>query len=168
MRLRETGRVKVPRPPPPSSTAVTAVMRANKARDTGPELGLRRAMWALGTRGYRLAPRGVPGRPDIAFMADRLAVFVHGCFWHRHGCEKASTELPRSNRGYWETKFQLNVERDVRKVGVLERGGWRVLTVWECEIEQDPGAIARRVAAERAMSRDSLRSKDPSRRSADP
>jgi len=145
--------MKVPRPPPPSSVAVSAVMKANRARDTGPEVALRRALWVLGERGYRLAPKRVLGRPDITYMSDRLAVFVHGCFWHRHGCKNASQALPKSNRPYWEVKFKLNVERDARKARDLESLGWRVVTVWECEIERDADAAARKVKAERTISR---------------
>ena len=158
------GRQKVPRSPPPSSPAATAVMKANRARNTRPEVALRRALWALGTRGYRLSPRYVPGRPDITFAGDRLAVFVHGCFWHRHGCEKAGRELPKSNRKYWEIKFQLNVDRDERKVRTLENLGWRVLTVWECEIERAVETVARKVGAERTIPHVSMLSKDQTRR----
>ena len=107
----------------------------------------------MGERGFRLAPRRVPGRPDITFASDHLAVFVHGCFWHRHGCKNASQALPKSNRAYWEVKFQLNVERDARKARVLETLGWNVVTVWECEIGRDAEAAARKVKAERAISR---------------
>ncbi len=158
----------MPRSPPPSSPTATAVMKANRARNTGPELALRRALWALGARGYRVSPRHVPGRPDITFAGNRLAVFVHGCFWHRHGCEKGGEDLPKSNREYWETKFQLNVERDERKVRTLENLGWRVLTVWECEIERAVETVARMVDAERTMPNVSMESKNQSRRSAGP
>ena len=96
-----------------------------------------------------------------------MAVFVHGCFWHRHGCDKGGRELPKSNRKYWETKFKLNVERDERKVRALEALGWRVLTVWECEIERDVRAVAQNVEAKRATTHVSMRSKEQSRRPAD-
>jgi DNA mismatch endonuclease, patch repair protein len=157
--------MKVPRPPPPSSPAATAVMKANRARNTGPEVALRRALWATGARGYRLSPRHLPGRPDITFSGGRLAVFVHGCFWHRHGCAKAGRELPKSNRKYWEIKFRLNVERDQRKVQKLEGLGWRVLTVWECEIERDAEEVARKVDAERTITHVPMGSKDQSAKS---
>lgn len=98
--------MKVPRSPPPSSIAVTAVMKANKARDTAPERALRKSLWALGARGYRLSPREVAGRPDVAYVRYKFAVFVHGCFWHRHGCDKASRELPVSNRKGRRTRFR--------------------------------------------------------------
>lgn len=140
---------KVPRPPPPSSLAVTAVMKANRPRDTGPEIRLRRALWSLGERGYRVAPRGVPGRPDIVYTRERLAVFVHGCFWHQHGCSRSGGGLPKSNRWYWKTKFRLNRERDERKVRELENHGWRVLVIWECEVRANPLASAQRISDER-------------------
>jgi DNA mismatch endonuclease, patch repair protein len=155
--------MRVPRPPPPSSTAVTAIMKANKARDTGPELALRRALRARGARGYRLSPKEIPGRPDITFTREKFAVFVHGCFWHRHRCEKASRELPRTNRVYWKTKFRLNVERDERKTRILESRGWRVLTVWECEIDEDADAVARRVVVERSLNGISIQSRNQRR-----
>lgn len=162
--MNEPGSPKVPRSPPPSSPAATAVMKANRARNTGPEVALRRALRELGSRGYRLSPRYVPGRPDITFAGNGLAVFVHGCFWHRHGCKKAGRELPKSHRKYWGTKFKLNVERDDRKVKSLEALGWQVLTVWECEIERDVRAVALKVEAKRAMTHVSMRSKERSRR----
>lgn len=155
--------MKVPRAPPPSSGAVTVVMRANRARDTGPELLLRRSLWALGARGYRLSPTRIPGRPDVTYIGERLAVFVHGCFWHRHGCERATRELPKSNRRYWETKFQLNVERDQRKVRTLEALRWRVMTMWECAILRNPADADCKVMAEKRILRVSLESKKQSR-----
>jgi DNA mismatch endonuclease, patch repair protein len=138
---------KVPRPPPPSSAATTVVMRANRAQDTSPELAIRRALWALGVKGYRVAPRGIPGRPDIAFVGRRLAVFVNGCFWHQHGCARSGKAVPKSNRNYWETKFKLNRERDRRKVRQLQSMGWRVLTIWECDVDSNPEKCARQVVS---------------------
>lgn len=140
----------MPRPPPPSSPAVTAVMKANRPRDTGPETRLRKALWKLGERGYRVAPKGVPGRPDIAYSQGQIAVFVNGCFWHQHGCERARSGLPKSHEDYWATKFALNRERDERKVRDLESIGWHVLTLWECEIDRNPNEGAAKVAIARA------------------
>lgn len=90
-------------------------------------------------------------------------MFVHGCFWHRHGCERATRELPKSNRRYWETKFQLNVERDQRKVRTLEALRWRVMTMWECAILRNPADAASKVMAEKRILRVSLESKKQSR-----
>ena len=110
-----------------------------RGRDTGPEMRVRRAAHAKGLR-YRLHRGDLPGRPDMVFPKRRIAVFVHGCFWHRHpGCAKAST--PKSNVAFWEEKFTRNVERDRRAYGALEADGWTVLTVWECETK-DPERLA--------------------------
>jgi DNA mismatch endonuclease, patch repair protein len=143
---------KVPRAPPSSSPAVTAVMKANRPRDTGPEIRLRKALWRLGERGYRVTPKGIPGRPDIAYLRGQLAVFVNGCFWHQHGCERSKPGLPKSHPAYWATKFALNRRRDERKVHDLELAGWSVLTLWECEIDRSPSETAARVAAKRLSS----------------
>jgi DNA mismatch endonuclease, patch repair protein len=154
--LMSSGRLKVPRPPPPSSPAVTAIMKANRPRDTGPETRLRHALWMMGERGYRVAPKGIPGRPDITYTRGQTAVFVNGCFWHQHGCDSARSVLPKSNRDYWATKFALNRERDRRKVRDLESAGWHVITVWECEVERDAAAVARKVKTGRTILRHSL------------
>jgi DNA mismatch endonuclease, patch repair protein len=142
--------MKVPRPPPPSSSGVTAVMKANRARDTEPELALRRALAARGITGYRTNVRDLPGRPDIAFTRYRLAIFVNGCFWHQHDCDAVRSIPPKSNPEYWATKFELNRQRDERKVRELESMGWHVLTLWECEISRDSKSCASRVANSRA------------------
>lgn len=122
-------------------------MRANRRRNTGPELALRAALRAAGLLGYRVDLKGVPGRPDIAFTRHKLAVFVHGCFWHR--CPSCRLELPKSNRAFWRHKFEANQERDERKRLGLEAIGWGVLEIWECEIERDLARCVARV--ERAI-----------------
>ena len=106
-------------------------MRRVKRRDTKPELLLRNVLWHRGLR-YRLHAKNLPGTPDVVFPGIRLAVFVHGCFWHRHpGCVRAST--PRSNVEFWTTKFDANVARDARNVEELTKLGWHTFVVWECE-----------------------------------
>ena len=119
--------------PPPTSPTVTKVMRANKARNTRPEITLRKAMFAAGIRGYRLHWKKAVGRPDISFPGLMLAVFVFGCYWHR--CERCRLPLPKSNTSFWSRKFDLNKERDHRKRVELEKVGWEVIDVWECEIK---------------------------------
>lgn len=109
-------------------------MRANRARDTGPERTLRRALRASGHPGYRLNWRGAPGRPDVAYPGRRVAVFVHGCFWHR--CPRCQLALPRSNTAFWARKFELNRERDARTRDVLVARGWVVHEIWECDIRE--------------------------------
>jgi DNA mismatch endonuclease (patch repair protein) len=118
--------------PPPTSEGVRASMRANRARDTGPEIRLRSALRRAGLTGYRVAPKGLPGRPDIAFTKHKLALFVHGCYWHR--CPHCTPRLPRSHAAFWRVKFEQNVVRDERKRRELDLAGWEVLEIWECEI----------------------------------
>ena len=124
-------------PPSPSSSSavVTRVMKRNKAHSTQPELALRKALRGSGLTGYRLNWKKAPGRPDICFVGKRLAVFVHGCFWHR--CPRCSLTMPKTNSDFWSRKFQLNVERDIAKADALTAEGWKVVTVWECQIRQD-------------------------------
>lgn len=119
-----------------------------RSSNTSPELALRRAMHALGFR-FRLHCKDLPGRPDIVLPRYRTAIFVHGCFWHRHdGCKVAST--PKSNTEFWIKKFDRNVARDVRSKEMLEAQGWRVIVVWECELASARKAkeAALRVASE--------------------
>lgn len=146
--------------PPASSPAVRNVMRANRARDTGPERTLRAALRAAGLGGYRLNWRKAPGRPDIAYPGRMLAIFVHGCYWHH--CSSCYPNLPKSNADFWARKFQLNHERDERKRRTLEGAGWTVVETWECDLRGDlGGAVAEidraaslaRAAKDRALRR---------------
>lgn len=107
-------------------------------RDTKPEKLVRRLLHAMGRR-FRLHRRDLPGTPDIVLPATRKAIFVHGCFWHRHeGCRKSTT--PKTRTAFWLDKFAANVERDARKELQLREAGWDVITVWECET-RDLGAL---------------------------
>lgn len=102
-----------------------------RSRDTRPELALRRLLHAAGFR-YRLH-RKMPGRPDLVLPKYRAIIFIHGCFWHRHAdCRVAST--PKSNVDFWTSKFARNVARDAMVESTLRRSGWRVLVVWECDL----------------------------------
>jgi DNA mismatch endonuclease (patch repair protein) len=106
------------------------------SRNTAPEMQVRRAAHALGLR-YRLHRADLPGTPDLVFPKHHLAVFVHGCFWHRHpGCSKASS--PKSRVEFWQAKFEANVARDARAAEQLRHQGWIVVTIWECETKQLP------------------------------
>ena len=107
------------------------IMQAVKSMHTKPEMAVRRLLHRMGYR-YRLHRKDLPGRPDIAFGSRRKAVFVHGCFWHGHGCAKG--RLPKSRLDYWQPKIAQNVERDRTKREQLEALGWDVLTVWQCEL----------------------------------
>lgn len=109
------------------------MMSAIKGRDTTPEMRVRAYLHAAGLR-YRLHDRSLPGRPDLVFPGHRVALFVHGCFWHRHpGCRFAT--VPASNVDFWLHKFEANVTRDRIKEEQLARLGWTVLRIWECETE---------------------------------
>ncbi len=110
--------------------------------DTGPEMTVRRLVFAMGYR-YRLHRRDLPGCPDLVFPAKRKAVFVHGCFWHRHqGCKYGYT--PKSRVDFWISKLEGNRARDNKNLAELELLGWEVLTVWECEIV-DPDLLRDRI-----------------------
>ena len=110
------------------------VMAAIRGRNTSPELVVRRFLHAQGLR-FRLHVRHLPGRPDIVLHARRTVIFVHGCFWHRHvGCRFAV--LPRTNSAFWQTKLEGNRARDRRNAIRLRRAGWRVLTIWECDLKE--------------------------------
>ena len=122
-------------------TTRSRIMSSVGQKDTGPELRLRKSLHLLGLR-YRLSDRKLPGSPDIVFPRFKAVVFVHGCFWHRHGCKATTT--PGSNAEYWHKKFAENVERDRQNVDSLLRSGWRVAIVWECLLKgrkADPDAV---------------------------
>ena len=107
-----------------------------RARNTKPEYAVRSIMHRLGLR-FRLHRKDLPGKPDIVLPKHKTVVFVHGCYWHRHsGCRNATT--PSTNREFWEKKFEENVKRDERNKKKLEELGWSVITLWECEIKEDP------------------------------
>ena len=102
-----------------------------KGKHTKPEIAVRRALHRLGYR-FRLHRSDLAGRPDIVLPKYKTAIFVHGCFWHRHpNCSKAS--MPKTRIDFWRDKFEANVARDRRNAEALEAAGWTVLTVWECE-----------------------------------
>jgi DNA mismatch endonuclease, patch repair protein len=122
----------------------SAVMRRVKGRGTGPEIAVRQLIWSLGGR-YRLNRADLPGRPDIAIAGRRLAIFVHGCFWHGHDCARGA-RIPKANRVYWTAKIARNRARDTAARAALEAAGWRVETVWECALK-DREALAARAAA---------------------
>ncbi len=136
-------RPRVPRPPPPSSAKASATMKSNRGRDTSIELAIRKALWRANLRGFRTNYARAPGRPDIAYVGGRVAVFVHGCFWHR--CPHHARSLPKSNAEYWRLKFELNRIRDERKVADLRSLGWTVVTLWECEIRSKSATCVGRV-----------------------
>ena len=118
-----------------------AVMRRVKGRDTTPEMTVRRALTRLGLR-YRLHRKDLPGCPDIVMPGRRLAILVHGCFWHGHVCARGA-RVPKQNRDYWMAKVARNRTRDSQALTQLEALGWRVETIWECEMKDEAGFATR-------------------------
>ena len=137
----------MPRPSFPDVSPVTRkVMQANKGKDTKPEMVVRRLVHGMGYR-YRLHRKDLPGKPDLVFAPKRKVVFVHGCFWHRHpdpACKIA--RLPKSRLNFWVPKLEGNRARDVRDITALEKMGWSVFTVWECDLK-DRESLYDRLAA---------------------
>ena len=120
----------------------SARMALVRAKDTKPELMVRRFVHGMGYR-YRLHRRDLPGTPDIVFPGRSKVIFVHGCFWHRHA-RCALARLPKSRGDFWLPKLTANAERDARNGRALRRLGWGVLTIWECQL-RDTAALANRI-----------------------
>lgn len=119
----------------------SANMRAVRAKDTAPEMIVRRLIHGLGYR-YRLHSSKLPGRPDLVLRRHRTAIFVHGCFWHGHeGCARA--RRPKANADFWAGKLARNAERDAQQIASLEARGWRVMVIWQCETKDLPSLEAR-------------------------
>lgn len=108
----------------------SALMSKIRAKDTKPEMIVRRLAHSLGYR-FRLHRRDLPGSPDLIFPSRKKAIFVHGCFWHRHCCGRAYA--PKTRAGFWKRKFLANVARDRWAKRALRRAGWKVLVIWECQ-----------------------------------
>ncbi|WP_350449024.1 very short patch repair endonuclease [Paracidobacterium acidisoli] len=109
-------------------------MAAIHAEDTGPEMAVRKIVHSLGYR-YRLHDPNLPGKPDLVFPSRQKALFVHGCFWHRHtGCKRAT--IPKTRTDFWQTKLLANATRDRHVRYQLRKMGWKVLTVWQCELKK--------------------------------
>lgn len=107
------------------------LMSRIKAKNTAPELIVRRLIFGMGYR-YRIHSNKLPGHPDLAFPGRKKVIFVNGCFWHGHeGCRYGS--LPKTNTEFWETKISRNKKRDIENIALLDLMGWKVLTVWQCQ-----------------------------------
>ena len=115
-----------------------------RSKNTRPEMVVRSLVHSLGYR-FRLHRRDLPGTPDLVFPARRRVIFVHGCFWHQHACP-AGARMPRTRVEFWRAKLEGNVVRDRRAVSALRRSGWRVLTLWECQLK-DRARLAGRLVA---------------------
>ena len=117
--------------PEPASAARSAIMRAVRSKDTKPEIVVRRLAHSLGYR-HRLHRADLPGKPDLVFPGRRKAIFVHGCFWHGHDCKRGARE-PKANADYWRAKIERNRARDAVVREALQKAGWSIMTIWECE-----------------------------------
>jgi DNA mismatch endonuclease (patch repair protein) len=123
------------------------IMRRVRGVDTNPEVRARCILHAAGFR-YRLHVAALPGKPDIVLPRFRLAVFIHGCFWHWHGCKRS--RMPAANRAYWEKKIARNVARDKRHAKDLRAAGWRRRVIWECALERGMARLLLELNRERA------------------
>lgn len=118
-----------------SPEARSALMASIRSKNTKPELLVRKGLFKLGYR-YRLHAKYLPNKPDLVFPKAKKAIFVHGCFWHRHESCKIAT-IPSTRAEYWQEKFNRNVARDKSSQKTLKATGWKVLVIWECEIRKD-------------------------------
>lgn len=140
---RITGLKPLGPPPRASSRAVSKSMKSNVAKGTTPEILMKTTLRKAGLKDYVSSPKDVPGRPDIAFPKKKIAIFVHGCFWHR--CPYHAPSLPKAHRAFWKRKFERNVIRDRIKKKVLEKAGWKVFVFWECDIRNVPYKLIKKV-----------------------
>ena len=125
------------------------MMASVRSSNTGPELAFRRALWRVGLRGYRIHRRDIPGSPDIAWVGKRVAVFIDGAFWHGH---PSAFTLGKSGE-FWDRKITANMERDRRVERELRKQGWKVIRIWDFEIQKDlPKCLSRVELALRASS----------------
>ena len=123
------------------------IMAAVKSKNTSCEMRVRRAIHGAGFR-FRLHRKDIPGKPDLLLPRYRMAVFVHGCFWHWHGCKRS--RMPSSNIEYWTSKINRNVTRDLMNRQNLEASGWEPVIIWECNLEPMTNALIERLVSSRS------------------
>lgn len=112
------------------------IMSHIKSKDTSIELMVRRYLFKLGYR-YRVNYKKLPGKPDIVFTKNKIAIFIHGCYWHGHDCESRYAHTSKSNKMYWGPKIQRTQQRDQKHIAMLEADGWKVIVLWECQIKEN-------------------------------
>lgn len=120
------------------------IMSHIKSKNTSIELLVRKQLFALGYR-YRVNYKQLPGKPDIVFTKKKVAIFIHGCFWHGHEIGCRYSHIPQSRKEYWTEKINHTKERDISHIAKLESAGWRVLTIWECEIRKNFADVISRI-----------------------
>lgn len=130
------------------SAARSRNMAAIRGKDTKPEMVVRRALHAAGLR-YRLHGQLLPGRPDVVFASRRAVLFVHGCFWHHHGC--TNSVWPKVRKEFWRSKITDNMQRDSRIRRELKQLGWRVYVLWECDVKKSAASVTRAVDSLRSL-----------------
>lgn len=118
------------------------MMASVRRQDTVPEMRLRRLLWACGLRGYRVHRKDIPGTPDLAWIGEKVAVFVDGSFWHGH----PSAFTPGKSGAFWDKKIETNIARDRRVSRELKRRGWKVLRFWDFEVKKEASACITRVS----------------------
>jgi len=134
------------RAPIPKKPITSRIMSLIRAKHTKPEMLLRESLRKIGLSKFRLHNKKLPGRPDISFVAKKIAIFVNGCYWHR--CPHCKPSLPKTHKAFWREKFNNNRKRDRTKSKALMTLGWYPITVWECRIKRDPLAAARAILKE--------------------
>lgn len=110
------------------------IMSHIKSKDTSIELMVRKYLFALGYR-YRVNYKKLPGKPDIVFTKKKIAIFIHGCYWHGHGCKSRYAHASQSNKAYWKPKIERTKQRDREHIAKLEKDEWKVIVLWECQIK---------------------------------
>ncbi len=120
------------------------IMSHIKSKDTSIELMVRRYLFALGYR-YRVNYKALPGKPDIVFTKKKIAIFIHGCYWHGHDCGSRYAHSSKSNKAYWGPKIQRTQQRDQEHIAKLEADGWKVIVLWECELRLKFGESIRTI-----------------------
>lgn len=119
-----------------SSSRRSEIMSHIKSKDTSIELMVRRYLFVIGYR-YRVNYKELPGKPDIVFTKKKIAIFVHGCYWHGHGCGSRYAHTSQSNKEYWAPKIERTRKRDQEHIQELETDGWKVIVLWECQIREN-------------------------------
>lgn len=116
-----------------SSDRRSEIMSHIKSKDTSIEMMVRRRLFAMGYR-YRVNYKALPGKPDIVFTRKKVAIFIHGCYWHGHNCGSRYAHVSKSNKAYWMPKIQRTQQRDQEHITKLKSLGWKVVVIWECQI----------------------------------
>ena len=137
MTVKDIRYIRDGRAPLQASEKTSRAMSAIRAKDTKPELLLRKMLRDVGLNRYRLHSKNVPGRPDVVFSRKKVVIFVHGCFWH--SCPYCKPALPKAHRTFWRKKINANKLRDARKKRELKQSGWKALVVWACHLRTERG-----------------------------